>query len=181
MYSDAVVQVKKTLYCAEDLHQINSQLYDDCVDAFRLGPAYHDTWFQMVNTAAEELPFPQNIITIVQLATENCGEFMQAPDCVVNTQVQVSQSAITRPPEERTPRFYFFDGVPYCVMKEKLVIQQYSLMWSLCQRTQDQPCMNSNMLPDDSKLVYGFFDYIHSSQVPELDRQQMVETFCQIC
>ncbi|KAI3643217.1 hypothetical protein MP228_012772 [Amoeboaphelidium protococcarum] len=177
MYSDAVVQLMETLYCEEDLQQICSHLDDDCVDALRLGPEYHDAWIQMVNTAAEELPFPANIISIVQLATENCGEFMQAPDCVVNTLVDVIGSAIIRPPEERTSRFYFFDGVPYFVMKEKLVIQQYILMWSLCQRLQDRPYMNSNLVPDDSELVYGFFDYVHSSQVPEQDRQQMVETF----
>lgn len=76
------------------------------------------------------------------------------------------ESTILLPPEDRKTRFYFFDGLPYSVLREDLIIQKYIVTWKCVKASP-----NRHEIPHESELAHGYLSYVHSDMVPERDRR----------
>ncbi|KAI3630077.1 hypothetical protein MIR68_011512 [Amoeboaphelidium protococcarum] len=178
---DVIGRKLKKIHTPEQLKQICSYLDADCIDALQLDNQYQSTWIQEVHKVAEQSQFPENVIKIVQLAIENCGSLDKAPEFVESRLISILMGTVVDPPEDCTSRYYFFDGLPYFVMKEKLIIKYFIQVWGF------GPFLKSDRQPPaESELALGFFDYVHSNdddddnKVPVHDRYEMVQTFAEV-
>ncbi|KAI3643209.1 hypothetical protein MP228_012764 [Amoeboaphelidium protococcarum] len=178
--SNVIGRKLKKIHTPEQLKWICSYLDADCIDALQLDRKYQSTWIQEVHKVADQSQFPENVIEIVRLTIENCGSLEKAPEFVECALISILMAAVVDRPEDCTSRFYFLDGLPYCVMKEKLIIRYFIQVWRF------GPFLRSDRQPPaESELALGFFDYVHSmdgddNKVPVHDRYEMVQAFAEV-
>ncbi|KAI3633547.1 hypothetical protein MIR68_008494 [Amoeboaphelidium protococcarum] len=180
-FSENVIQIVKYRSAPQELYRICFYLDPNCIESLQLDIEYQAAWIYQLKIITSRCQFPDNLIQTIEIAIENCGSFDNAPNIVKESISGYIGDAILKPREQRHPRFYFFEGVPYSVMKESLVIKQYILMWQLCQMLQDRSHhVEQVRIPEESELAYGFFDYVHSDKVPTGDRCRMISVFVKL-
>ncbi|KAI3643216.1 hypothetical protein MP228_012771 [Amoeboaphelidium protococcarum] len=94
-FSDAVICELKRTHTAEQLKAVCSHLSPGCIDELQLGVEYQSEWIQEIEVVSTGLPYPENIIRIVEIANENCGCFGNAPWPYRTEQKQVLEGCIT--------------------------------------------------------------------------------------
>ncbi|KAI3653706.1 hypothetical protein MP228_001653 [Amoeboaphelidium protococcarum] len=162
----------KASFSFDMLRLISAHLTPDTIEDLKLRDEYHQDWMQKMKQAEQQLQFPDNIVQVARIAYANYGRFVYS-SCYVDGLIQrLIASSIVMPLKQRKSRFYFFEGLPYFVMKEYDFFEQYIRLWK------DQQVLNDrDLVPDESELVRGFFDYVHSDMVPIGDRQRMIKRF----
>ncbi|KAI3644322.1 hypothetical protein MP228_010486 [Amoeboaphelidium protococcarum] len=165
-------EIVKSLYSEEQLKQISMNLESDVIEDLKLGPQCHSSWIQEIKQIASHLKLPHNIIKVMRIINDNCGCFANAPRCVQKELLSMIESTILLPPEDRKTRFYFFDGLPYSVLREDLIIQKYIVSWKCVKASP-----NRHKIPHESELAHGYLSYVHSDMVPERDRRQLLGKF----
>ncbi|KAI3640152.1 hypothetical protein MIR68_001030 [Amoeboaphelidium protococcarum] len=162
----------KASFSFDMLKLITAHLMPDTIEDLKLGDEYHQEWMQKMKQAEQQLQFPDNIVQVARIAYANYGRFVYSSCYVGGLIERLIASSIVMPLEQRKSRFYFFEGLPYFVMKEQDFFEQYIRLWK------DQEVLNDrDLVPDESELVRGFFNYVHSDKVPIGDRHRMIKRF----
>ncbi|KAI3644320.1 hypothetical protein MP228_010484 [Amoeboaphelidium protococcarum] len=162
----------KRLCNEEQLRAVCEHLNVDEIESLEVGDEYQKPWMKEIKLASK-LPFPQNITKVVLIAKDQCGSLEKAPRIVQAYMQGLCRMAITDKPKDSTSRFYFIDGLPAFVFKEKVILSGYVRMWALSSLFNQYP-----NIPPQSELAHGFFNWLENNKdlSPE-ERRQMVKTF----
>ncbi|KAI3644321.1 hypothetical protein MP228_010485 [Amoeboaphelidium protococcarum] len=166
---DKLQKIVTSLHSYEQLRYISTYLKIDVIEALKLGTEYQLSWIQEIKLVASDLQFPDNLIQFVRIVNANCGSFADTPELVRDLLLQLITSTIALPLEQRKSRFYFFDGLPYYVFKEEVILQNFPIVWDDTRIIPDR-----SLVPPELEFVRGYLSYVHSDNVPERDREQLV-------
>ncbi|KAI3644327.1 hypothetical protein MP228_010491 [Amoeboaphelidium protococcarum] len=164
----------KKVFPQDQLQQICQHLNSDHIEALNIGLQFQSPWIQEIGNIAQSTQYPGNITQIVQIAKEHCHKLSKAPECVKSQFFTLIFQEVLKPPQGNSRRFRLFDNLPYSVMKEKVILEQFIMVFKMGKLS---IALTGKYFPSESDFVKGFFKYVRFDKVPRRCRSKLVKTF----
>ncbi|KAI3644314.1 hypothetical protein MP228_010478 [Amoeboaphelidium protococcarum] len=172
LYSEVAMLKLGQVLSYDQLKVFCSEFSQDQIVALHLGDQFQEHWIIEVERISKQVGFPENISQIVHLCNLNSNDKQRLPQCAFNAMARVISNIVVRQPEGSTSRYWFFEGLPLSVIKNRRVLRTYIQIWPLASRVSE-----SLRVSAVEELARGLFHYMESNNVVPKVRVQMIKLF----
>ncbi|KAI3643197.1 hypothetical protein MP228_012752 [Amoeboaphelidium protococcarum] len=169
-YSEVAMLKLRQVLSYDQLKVFCSEFDQDQIAALHLGDQFQEPWIIEVERLSKQVGFPENISQIVHLCNLNSNNQQRLPQCALNVMARVISNIVVMQPEGSTSRYWFFEGVPLSVIKERRVLRTYIQIWPLASRVSE-----SLRVSAVEELARGLFHYMESNNVVPKVRVQLIK------